>query len=155
MTIQMSKAENYESDILNEIYDEISPSELKKVEKRMLLAQKISDGIKAKSWRKIDFARALNKRPSEVTKWLSGTHNFNSDTLFDIEEILGVKLLTTETQPKEQVITFHLSVSQRQSHFKSGLVDIWGKSDFNKSIYSSTPHLSISEENSTLCEYQA
>jgi transcriptional regulator with XRE-family HTH domain len=154
MTNQMSKAENYESDILNEIYDEISPSELKKVEKRMLLAQKISEGIKANGWRKIDFARALNKRPSEVTKWLSGTHNFNSDTLFDIEEILGIELITTASQPKEQVITFHLSVSQRQSYLKSGLSDFRSESD-NKSIYSSTPYLSLSEDYITLGEYQA
>ncbi len=151
----MSKAENYESDILNEIYDEISPSELKKVEKRMLLAQKISEGIKANGWRKIDFARALNKRPSEVTKWLSGTHNFNSDTLFAIEEILGIELITTESQPKEQISTFHISVSQKQSFSESGLADFWGGSDFNKSIYSSTPHLSLSKKNITLCEYQA
>jgi ribosome-binding protein aMBF1 (putative translation factor) len=94
MTDQMSKAENYESDILNEIYDEISPSELKKVEKRMLLAQKISDGIKANGWEKSDFAKALNKPPAEITKWISGTYNFNIDTLFDIEEILGIELIT-------------------------------------------------------------
>lgn len=91
----MSKAETYKSDILNKIYDEIFPSELKKVEKRMVLAQKISDAIKAKGWEKNDFVRALNKRPTEITKWLSGTHNFNIDTLFVIEEILGIELITT------------------------------------------------------------
>ena len=122
----MSKAENYESDILNEIYDEISPSELKKVEKRMILAQRISDGIKANGWKKIDFARALNKRPPEITKWLSGTHNFNSDTLFDIEEILGIELITTENLPKEQIATFHISVSQKQSLLKSGFAEFCG-----------------------------
>ncbi len=109
----MSKAENYESDILNEIFDEVSSFELKKVEKRMILALRISDGINANGWKKIDFARALNKRPSEITKWLSGTHNFNSDTLFAIEEILGIELITTESLPKEQIATFHTSVSQR------------------------------------------
>lgn len=88
----MSKAENYENNILNDILDEVTPSELLKVEKRMLLACKISDGIKAKGWKKNDFARALKKRPSEITKWLSGTHNFNIDTLFDIETILDISL---------------------------------------------------------------
>jgi len=94
----MSKAENYESDILNDILDEVTPSELLKVEKRMLLACKISDGIKAKGWKKIDFANKLKKRPSEITKWLSGTHNFNSDTLFDIEAVLNISLLAIEGQ---------------------------------------------------------
>ena len=33
---------------------------------------------------------------NEISKWLSGTHNFSSDALFDIEEILGIEVITTE-----------------------------------------------------------
>jgi transcriptional regulator with XRE-family HTH domain len=150
---QMSKAEKYESDILNEIFDEVTPSELKKVEKRMMLAQKISEGIKAMGWKKIDFARALKKRPSEITKWLSGTHNFNIDTLFDIEEILGIELITAESPTKMHIATFHTSVSQRRSLSKSDLADIWISSGLN--LYSSIFHLSPGKESFNLCEYQA
>mgnify|MGYP000851338848 CR=1 FL=1 len=62
----------------------------------MLLAGRIEDAIKEKGWRKVDFAGAMGKRPSEVTKWLSGTHNFNIETLFDIENVLGIKLFVVE-----------------------------------------------------------
>jgi len=115
----MSKTENYESEILNKIFDEITLQELKKVEKRMLLAIRISEGIKTKGWRKIDFARALSKQPSEITKWLSGTHNFNTDTIFDIEEVLGIELIANVSPQKEQIITFNISVSQQQGLSKS------------------------------------
>ena len=121
----MSRAENYESDILNEILDGISPSDQRKVEKRMLIAQKIIEGIKAKGWKKIDFAGALHKRPSEITKWLSVTHNFNIDTLFEIEEILGIHIIDSELKPKEQVIKFHLTVNQSHILSRSGCNENW------------------------------
>jgi len=150
----MSKAENYNSSILDDILDDISPKEMKKVEKRMLLATKISDGIKAKGWKKIDFAKALSKRPSEITKWLSGTHNFNSDTLFDIEDVLDIELVATEKQEKEQVIFFNQFVSQGQIITKSDISVLEGENTYislGKSFY----HLAISKSDLTNCEYQA
>ena len=34
----------------------------------------------------------MNKNPSEVTKWLSGTQNFTIDTLAEIATALGVSV---------------------------------------------------------------
>lgn len=109
----MSKAEAYNSAILDEILGSITPEEEAKISKRMLLAARIDEGIKAKGWKKKDLALALNKQRSEITKWLSGTHNFNSDTLFDIERVLNIGLVTLNDAPKEQVIKYHGVVSQR------------------------------------------
>ena len=89
----MSKAEAYNSTILDEISDSITPEEEEKIRKRMLLAARIDKGIKAKGWKKKDLAQALNKQLSEITELLSGTHNFNTDTLFDIERILNIGLV--------------------------------------------------------------
>ncbi len=108
----MSKVEAYNSSIIDEIFDSITTDEEEKVRKRMLLATRIDKGIKAKGWKKKDLAAALNKRRSEITKWLSGTHNFNLDTLFDIERVLNIKLITLEDAPKPQVIKFNVIVSQ-------------------------------------------
>lgn len=91
-----NKIENYTSQAIEDIFKEISPAELKRTEKKMLLAAKIDDAIKSKGWKKADFARAMGKRPSEISKWLSGTHNFTADTMSDIEDILGIKLIVTE-----------------------------------------------------------
>lgn len=150
----MSKAENYESDILNDLFEEITPAEFKKAEKRMLLAQKISDGIKAKGWKKIDFARAIDKRPSEITKWLSGTHNFNSDTLFDIEEILNITLIETATMQKEQVISFNVFVSQNQKTTRNEM-NFWTENSLNNPMHASVSLYSLSQDNISNSEYQA
>jgi hypothetical protein len=109
----MSKAEAYNSSILDEIIDSITPEEEEKVRNRMLLAARIDRGIKAKGWKKKDLALAFNKQRSEITKWLSGTHNFNSDTLFDIERVLNICLITLCDAPKEQVVKSILVVCEK------------------------------------------
>jgi ribosome-binding protein aMBF1 (putative translation factor) len=84
------KAENYSSKLLIEILSEIPQEEQEKTDKMMRLASIIDNGIKARGWKKSDLAKALNKRPSEISRWLSGTHNFSSNTLRDIDKILNI-----------------------------------------------------------------
>lgn len=83
-------------DILEEILNEISPTDQRKTENKMLLAARIMDAIKAKGWGKSQFAEVIGVKPSVVTKWVSGTHNFTIDTLSEIEMVLDVKLLNTK-----------------------------------------------------------
>lgn len=109
----MKKVENYSSDLLRKFLGDISLKEQERTDKRMRLAAVIDNGIKAKGWKKSDLAKALNKRPSEISKWLSGTHNFNSDTLFDIEEVLNIRLINLLEEPKVQVTRYNLFVSSR------------------------------------------
>lgn len=106
-------AEKYESELLSDLLSEISPQEQEKTDKRMLLALRIADGMKEKGWRKIDLAREMNQRPSVITKWLSGTHNFESDTLFDIERVLNIGLVTLNDSPKELVVRYYGVVSEK------------------------------------------
>jgi len=106
-------AEKYESDFLSEIFSEISPQEQEKTNKRMLLAAKIDDAMKAKGWKKGDLAREMNKQPSIITRWLSGTHNFESDTLFDIERVLNIGLVSLNESPKELIVKYYGVVSEK------------------------------------------
>lgn len=109
----MTKAINYRSDLISGILTEISADEQEKTDKRMQLAARIYDGITAKGWNKSKFAEAMKKRPSEITKWLSGTHNFETDTLFDIEKILGIRLVNLHDERQDQVFRFYFSVSEK------------------------------------------
>jgi len=106
-----SKAEKYNKDILGEVLAEITPQEQKRTDNRMLLAAKIKDGMNAKGWKNKHLAEALNQQPSVITKWLSGTHNFTSDTLSDIEDVLGIKLLAVQEEKIAQVNHYHLLVT--------------------------------------------
>ncbi|MEG2366180.1 MAG: helix-turn-helix transcriptional regulator [Alistipes sp.] len=69
-----------------------SLSNYAKVARRMRTAVQIADAMEAAGLSKKQFAEKLGKQPSEITKWLSGTHNFTSDTLSDISIVLGVEI---------------------------------------------------------------
>jgi transcriptional regulator with XRE-family HTH domain len=81
--------------LLNELLESITPEEQAKTDKKMILTTKIANAIKAKGLKKSEFAETLGKQPSEISKWLSGTHNFTIDTLMDIERVLSIQLLDT------------------------------------------------------------
>ncbi len=155
MTTRMKKADNYQSSILNEMLNEINPREYRKIEKRMLLANRIATGIKEKGWKKIDLARVLGKRPSEITKWLSGTHNFNIDTLFDIEEVLGVNLVSAEDKNSRQTITFTLSISQKHEPATSGFGKYLDENPSDRTLASTHISQSIIQKGNAHSKYLA
>lgn len=66
-----------------------SRSNYEKVARRMRTAAQIADAMHAAGLSKKKFAEVMGRQPSEITKWLSGTHNFTSDTLAEISVVLG------------------------------------------------------------------
>ena len=90
---------NKEADksLLNDLLDSITPEEQEKTDKKMILAAKIATAIEERGLKKSEFAKILGKQPSEISKWLSGTHNFTIGTLIDIERVLSIRLLDTES----------------------------------------------------------
>lgn len=104
--------ENYESDLISGLLSEITPEEQEKTNKRMLLAARIDKAREKKGWSKKELAAQLGKRPSEISKWLSGTHNFTTDTLFDLERILEARFIHIGEKPKVQIERYYITVSQ-------------------------------------------
>lgn len=90
----MNKPRRHSSKLIRELQEKRTPAEFEKTKKRMLLAAKIQNAIKAKGLTYKQFALLMDQYESVVSKWLSGTHNFTADTLFDIEEKLGIKLVS-------------------------------------------------------------
>ncbi|WP_422358581.1 hypothetical protein [Reichenbachiella sp.] len=114
---KQDEIELYNSDLFDELLDSISPIESKKIEYKMALAAKLDDAIKAKGWRKKDLLQALGKEnPSIITKWLSGTHNFTTDTLIELGEVLDTNFLNIDLKIKPPTITYRIEVSQEYSY---------------------------------------
>lgn len=100
---------------LDELLDEITPLEQKRTDTRMLLAARIYDAMRAKGWNNNDLMKALGRNtPSIITKWLSGTHNFTTDTLVELEDVLGITLLNLRPE-KPKNMSFTIAVSQNAS----------------------------------------
>ncbi|MDE6006504.1 MAG: helix-turn-helix domain-containing protein [Muribaculaceae bacterium] len=77
----------------NLIYD--IPEEIQ-IRSRMsvLIANKIESLMREAGYSKKQFAEKLGRRPSEVTKWLSGEHNFTIATLSMLSAFFGKPIIT-------------------------------------------------------------
>jgi transcriptional regulator with XRE-family HTH domain len=89
---KITKARKYNSSILQELLDEVSPLEMEQTKTKMKLAARIEDYMRAKGWNKSQFAEKVGKNPSEITKWLSGTQNFTVDVLTEIASTFDIEL---------------------------------------------------------------
>lgn len=83
----------HKSKKISDLLNKAGPEAQKRVDNRMLLAAKLDDALKAKGWTQSKLAKEMGKTPSEISKWLSGMHNFTSETLWDIEEKLGIQII--------------------------------------------------------------
>jgi len=121
---KQKRAQNHTSKVLDGLANEITPREQARTENRMLLALKIDDARKAKGWSKQVFANEMMQQPSVISKWLSGTHNFTADTLWDIEDKLGVELIAVkEREWKVTRVVEYKIVVQGPGIFTTGYVN--------------------------------
>ena len=88
----MNKAEKHTSKIIQGLLEESSPVEMQQTRMKMHIAAKIDDTIQSKGWTRSKLATQLGKSRSEITKWLSGTHNFTVDTLTEVCYVLGIEM---------------------------------------------------------------
>lgn len=121
--------ETYSSKLIEDILNTITPAEQAKVDKKMLLAVKIAEGMKSKNWKPKDLLAALGKdTPSLVTKWLSGTHNFTTDTLMDLEQVLNIRLLAIgEIKPAVTSINISINSQSQRTQTPKYIPDIFEK----------------------------
>ena len=57
------------------------------------IAERICEILKEKGLSQKDFASMLNKRESEISKWLTGRHNFTTQTIAKIQTALGCDII--------------------------------------------------------------
>jgi transcriptional regulator with XRE-family HTH domain len=63
------------------------------VDLELAISNRINNLMTERGLSKLEFAQALGKRPSEVTKWLSGQHNFTIRTLSLLSAFFGESLI--------------------------------------------------------------
>ena len=80
--------------IMNEIRSTISPETKMQMELSVAIANRIYDILEEKGMTQKDFARLMGKTETEVSRWLSGTHNLTLATLCKISIALGENILS-------------------------------------------------------------
>ncbi len=106
-----NEARKYSSPKLKSLLEQISPQKREIIKVRMQVSARIEDLLEEKGWTKSKFAEKVNKHPSEITRWVSGTHNFSLETLTEIAIAFGIGTPELfESVPKEASVKYELVV---------------------------------------------
>lgn len=143
-------AKKYSSTLLRDLKSQIDPQTKERTKVRMKISAWIEDQLKEKGWTKKEFANRIGQQPSVITKWLSGTHNFTSDTLADIQRIFGKPLFSFMAEKK----IFRVKMSFQQSVKASTEAELRSYSRWNTATEASSlleSHIKI--PNQTTDEY--
>jgi predicted XRE-type DNA-binding protein len=97
-------AKEHDSPGLRELLEEATALELAQTKVKMQLAANIEELMRSKGWTKTRFAAELHKSQPEVSKWLSGAHNFTIDTLCHIALVLGTDVPALCGKPPIKVV---------------------------------------------------
>ncbi len=84
----------------------------KLVEKNLAIANKIHELLQQRDLKPADLARLLDKKPSEISKWLTGTHTFTTKTITKIETVLGEDIIHIEAQ--KEYVYFKVMVKDQE-----------------------------------------
>jgi len=91
------------NNIISDWLEKNSNPEIDKlVEINLAIANKIHGLLKERGLKPADLARMLGKKPSEISKWLTGMHTFTTKTIAKIGTVLGTDIIHIEAQ-KEYV----------------------------------------------------
>lgn len=82
---------------LRELLSDISPEERAEARLSFQISNRLDFLMKAKGLSKKQLADAIGKRPSEITRWLSGEHNFTISTLSRLSSFFGQPIITVNT----------------------------------------------------------
>lgn len=86
----------YVNPIFAEMLAAVPEKTRRESERSFAIAGRISEILRRKGWSQADFAKAAGKKESEISKWMSGTHNFTIRTISFIETVLGEDVITVK-----------------------------------------------------------
>ena len=81
------------TDSLAQVVNTLPPEVLMRSRMSLAIANRIEFLMKMKGLNKKQFAEGIGHRPSEVTKWLSGEHNFTVATLAKISSFFDESII--------------------------------------------------------------
>jgi antitoxin component HigA of HigAB toxin-antitoxin module len=79
---------------LRELLGDISPEERAQTRLSFEISNKLDALMQERGLTKKQLADAIGKRPSEITRWLSGEHNFTIATIGMLSAFFGKPIVT-------------------------------------------------------------
>lgn len=79
---------------LQELFDEIPREKREETRLSFAISNRLDSLMKERGLNRKQLAEALGKRPNEITRWLSGEHNFTISTLAMLSTFFGQPIVT-------------------------------------------------------------
>lgn len=79
---------------LSALLSDITPEERAEARLSFQISNRLDYLMKEKGLSKKQLADAIGKRPSEITRWLSGEHNFTISTLAMLSSFFGQPIIS-------------------------------------------------------------
>ncbi len=79
---------------LEEIFNEIPLAKREETRLSFAISNRLDALMKEKGLNRKQLAEAIGKRPNEVTRWLSGEHNFTIATLAMLSTFFGQPIIS-------------------------------------------------------------
>ena len=77
-----------------EMVSQVPPEIKEEIDLSFAISNKIDSLMQERGLSKKQFADQIGKRPSEITRWLSGQHNFTISTLVMLPEFFGKSIIS-------------------------------------------------------------
>lgn len=104
-----------EGNMITDWLDQYGNPEIEKfIEKNLAITEKVRIAMEQKGWKSQDLAKAMDKNPSEVSKWLTGMHNLTLKSIIKMEIALGIDLVHTEPIKEYEYVFLGVIESQKQ-----------------------------------------
>lgn len=104
----------YTDPLFEEAYSKIPEESRRMSAHSFAIAAHIGEILERKGWSKTDFAAAMGKKNAEISKWMSGQHNFTIATIAKIETVLGEDILSVKKYRKTVSGYSRISESKRR-----------------------------------------
>lgn len=102
--------------IMDEIRSSISPEMKLQMELSVAIANRIYEILEAKGMSQKDFAHLMGKTETEVSRWLSGTHNLTMATICKISAALGEDIIKVAGYAVDPVYEFEPMVAAESAY---------------------------------------
>lgn len=104
----------YSDPLFDEVVKQIPERTAREVDLFLDIVYRINEILERKGWNQADLAKAMGKKESEISKWLSGGHNFTIATIAKIEAVLGEDILSVKRYRKPVSGYDSMPASKRQ-----------------------------------------
>ncbi len=81
---------------LQELFDEIPLEKREETRLSFAISNRLHALMREKGLNRKQFAEALGKRPNEITRWLSGEHNFTLSTIAMLSTFFGQPIIAVQ-----------------------------------------------------------